>query len=45
MHLSLSGQVRKGPFVVNQAIFDALRRVYGGQARREHDNYFGYLDF
>ena len=31
-------------FLVNRAIFDALRRVYGGQARREPDNYYGYSD-
>ena len=29
-------------FLINKAVFDALRRVYGGQARREPDNYYGY---
>ena len=29
-------------FLINKAIYDALRRVYGGQARREPDNYYGY---
>jgi hypothetical protein len=31
-------------FLVNRAIYDALRRVYGGQARREPDDYYGYSD-
>ena len=31
-------------FLVSLAIYDALRRVYGGQVRREPDNYFGYSD-
>ena len=31
-------------FLTNRAVFDALRRVYGGQARREPDNYYGYSD-
>ena len=31
-------------FLVSVAIYDALRRVYGGQAKREPDNYFGYSD-
>ena len=30
--------------MVSVAIYDALRRVYGGQAKREPDNYFGYSD-
>ena len=31
-------------FLINNALFDALRRVYGGQVRREPDNYQGYSD-
>ena len=31
-------------FMINNAIYDALRRVYGGQVRREPDNYRGYSD-
>ena len=31
-------------FLANHSIYDALRRVYGGQARREPDNYIGYSD-
>ena len=31
-------------FLTNRMIFDALRRVYGGQARREPDDYYGYSD-
>ena len=30
--------------MINNAIYDALRRVYGGQVRREPDNYRGYSD-
>jgi len=26
-------------FLTNRAIYDSLRRVYGGQARREPDDY------
>ena len=29
-------------FLINTSIYDALRRVYGGQLRREPDNYHGY---
>lgn len=31
-------------FLINTSIYDALRRVYGGQLRREPDNYHGYSD-
>ena len=31
-------------FLINNALFDAMRRVYGGQVRREPDNYQGYSD-
>ena len=31
-------------FLANHSIYDALRRVFGGQARREPDNYIGYSD-
>ena len=31
-------------FLTNRAIYDALRRVYGGQARREPGDYYGYSD-
>ena len=31
-------------FMINNSIYDALRRVYGGQVRREPDNYRGYSD-
>ena len=31
-------------FLSNRAIYDSLRRVYGGQARREPDDYYGYSD-
>jgi hypothetical protein len=30
--------------MINNSIYDALRRVYGGQVRREPDNYRGYSD-
>ena len=32
-------------FVINRAIFDVLRRVYGGQARREPADYQGWSDY
>ena len=31
-------------FLINTSIYDALRRVYGGQLLREPDNYHGYSD-
>ena len=32
-------------FLTNRAVFDALRRVYGGQARREPADYQGWSDY
>ena len=29
-------------FLINNALYDAFRRVYGGQVRCEPDNYSGY---
>ena len=31
-------------FLINNALYDAFHRVYGGQVRREPDNYSGYSD-
>ena len=31
-------------FLINNALYDAFRRAYGGQVRREPDNYLGYSD-
>ena len=32
-------------FIINRAVFDVLRRVYGGQARREPADYQGWSDY